>query len=301
MAVHEQRDLFEGVRLSHPDKVMFGEQGLTKADLAAHYERVGTRMMPFVEKRLLSLVRCPEGLEGPRFFQKHAGRGFPDEIGRMEIVENDGDEAEYLHVDGLAGIMAAVQIATLEFHIWGSRIDRLEQPDRLVFDLDPDEGLGFSEVRDAAFDLRDRLATMGLKTLPLLTGGKGVHVVAPLERRAEWPEVKAFARDFANMLSRDEPERYVANMSKAKRKGRIFVDYLRNERGSTAIAPYSTRARAGAPVATPVSWEELRKIEASAAFHLGDMQARMKAGDPWAEMPGWRQSVTKEMMAAVAG
>src|SRR5690606_15940576 len=151
---------------------------------------------------------------------------------------------------------AAVQMGTLEFHIWGSRIDRLEHPDRLVFDLDPDEGLTFPDVREAAFDLRDRLEKIGLKTLPMVTGGKGIHVVAPLERRAEWPEVKQCAHDFAKRMSEEEPDRYIAQASKAKRKGKIFIDYLRNERGATAIARYSTRARKGAPVAMPVSWEE---------------------------------------------
>src|SRR5690606_17427383 len=174
------------------------------------------------------------------------------------------------------------QMGTLEFHIWGSRIDRLEVPDRIVFDLDPDEGLDFIDVRTAAFDVRERLEAFGLKTVPMLTGGKGIHVIAPLERRAEWPEVKRFARGFAFAAAQEEPDRYVAQAAKAKRKGRIFLDYLRNERGATAIAPYSTRARKGAPVATPVSWDELAKAEAANIFHLADMAARLEKPDPWA-------------------
>ena len=294
---HETRAEFAGVKLSSPDKVLFADQGVTKADLAAHYERVAERMLPLMEKRLLSLVRCPEGTGGQCFFQKHESKGFPKQLKLMEVTENDGDKANYLYADSLASLIAGVQMGTLEFHIWGSRIDQLEKPERLVFDLDPDEGLGFADVREAAFDLRDRLAKIGLKTLPLVTGGKGVHVIAPLARRAEWPEVKAFARGFAQMLAEDEPERYVATMSKAKRKGRIFVDYLRNERGSTAIAPYSTRARKGAPVATPVSWDELKGLDAANAFHIGDMEGRMSAADPWAESSGWKQSLTKAMLA----
>ncbi|TKT80052.1 DNA ligase D [Aquamicrobium sp. LC103] len=300
MPEREKRQEFAGVKLSSPDKVLFEEEGVTKADIAAHYERVAERMMPEAGGRLLSLVRCPDGTSGECFFQKHESRGFPKELKRLEVTEADGKKDNYLHVEGLSGIIAGVQMGTLEFHIWGSRIDRIEQPDRLVFDLDPDEGLGFRDVRDAAFDLRERLAGIGLETLAMVTGGKGVHVIAPLARRAEWPEVKAFARDFSRMIAEEEPERYVAQAAKAKRKGRIFVDWLRNERGATAISPYSTRARKGAPIATPVSWEELKSLDAANVFHLGDMEKRLAMADPWAQSAGWKQSITKKMLAKVA-
>ena len=188
----------------------------------------------------------------------------------------------------------------LEFHIWGSRIDQVEKPDRIVFDLDPDVGLDFEDVRRAAFDFRDRLKALGLTTFPMLSGGKGFHIIAPLTRRAEWPEVKAFCKGFADLLGGEAPERYVSNMAKAKRKGRIFVDYLRNERGSTAIAPYSTRSRDGAPVATPITWEEVKSVKAANMFTVKNMAERMrKVGDPW---PGYfdvRQSITKALMKAV--
>jgi bifunctional non-homologous end joining protein LigD len=300
MNAHESRDVIAGVKLSSPDKVLFAEQGVTKADLAAHYERVAGRMLPHVEKRLLSLVRCPDGAGGQCFFQKHDAKGFPQQLRRIEIAESDGRKDTYLYAEDLAALVSGVQMGTLEFHIWGSRIDRLEQPDRLVFDLDPDEGLDFAAVRDAAFDIRDRLEGLGLATVPMVTGGKGIHVLAPIARRAEWPEVKAFARGFAQKVAEDAPERYVANMAKAKRKGKIFVDYLRNERGSTAIAPYSTRARKGAPVATPVSWKELALLKAANVFGIADMPARLDAADPWADSTAWRQSITKAMLKAVA-
>lgn len=299
MAEHETRDEFAGVTLSNPTKVLFADQGVTKADLASHYERVAERMLPHVANRLLSLVRCPEGEGGQCFFQKHDSKGFPAELKRTKVKETDGKSDTYLYTDALAGLIAGVQMGTLEFHIWGSRIDRLEQPDRLVFDLDPDEGLGFPEVREAANDVRARLEAIGLKTVPMVTGGKGIHVIAPLSRRAEWPDVKAFARGLAVMLAAEQPDRYVATMSKAKRKGKIFVDYLRNERGSTAIAPYSTRARKGAPVATPVSWEELASLDAANLFHIADMAGRLAEADPWAGSEGWRQSITKAMLKAV--
>lgn len=299
MASHETRDRIAGVKLSSPDKVLFEEQGVTKADLAAHYERVADRMLPLVEGRLVSLVRCPQGEGGQCFFQRHDHKGFPAAMKRQEITEKDGGKATYLRLDTLSSLIAGVQMGTLEFHIWGSSGDMLEKPDRLVFDLDPDEGLDFGDVKEASFDIRDRLAELGLKTVPLVTGGKGVHVIAPLTRRAEWPEVKGFARGFARMLAAEAPERYVAQASKAKRKGRIFVDWLRNERGATAIAPYSTRSRQGAPVAVPVSWDELQELEAANQFRITDMEDRLKAADPWADAGSWRQSITKKMLDTV--
>ncbi|MGY6707264.1 MAG: DNA ligase D [Rhizobiaceae bacterium] len=299
MTSHETRERIAGVKLSSPDKVLFEEQGVTKADLAAHYERVESRMLPLVEGRLVSLVRCPEGEGGQCFFQRHDHKGFPAAMKRQEITEKDGGKALYLRLDTLSSLIAGVQMGTLEFHIWGSRGDMLEKPDRLVFDLDPDEGLDFEDVKQASFDIRDRLAEMGLKTVPLVTGGKGVHVIAPLTRRAAWPEVKAFARGFARMLAAEAPERYLAQASKAKRKGRIFVDWLRNERGATAIAPYSTRSREGAPVAVPVSWDELQELEAANHFRITDMEERLKAADPWSGAGSWRQSITKKMLAEV--
>lgn len=295
----DNRETIAGISLSHPDKVLFDAQGLTKADIARHYVRVAERLLPAIRNRLVSLVRCPDGPSKECFFQKHAGRGFPSAVKRQTIVEKDGDEAEYLYVSNLQGIIAGVQMNTLEFHIWGSRIDALEKPDRLVFDLDPDEGLTFGDLRQAAFDMRERLERLGLRSLPLVTGGKGVHVVAPLARRAEWPEVKAFARAVAQRMSEDEPERFLAQASKEKRKGRIFVDWLRNERGATAIAPYSTRARKGAPIATPVSWDELKGLEAANTFHVEDMEGRMQEPDPWAESAEWRQAITRALLRKV--
>ena len=246
---------------------MFPEQGITKSELIDYYEAVADLMLPHLANRPLSLVRCPQAPSGKCFFQKHDTGGFPEAMHHVMIAESAGEKEQYFYVDDLAGIVAGVQMGVLEFHIWGSRVDQVEKPDRIVFDLDPDVGLGFEDVRRAAFDLRDRLAAIGLTTFPMLSGGKGFHIIAPLTRRAEWPEVKAFCRGFAVMLGEEAPERYVANMSKAKRKGRIFVDYLRNERGSTAIAPYSTRAREGAPVAAPITWKEVKTVAGGERLH----------------------------------
>jgi bifunctional non-homologous end joining protein LigD len=187
-------------------------------------------------------------------------------------------------------------MGTLEFHIWGSRVDNLEKPDRVVFDLDPDEELDFEVVKLASMVVRDRLGELGLDTLPLVTGGKGIHVVAPLRRSADWARVKAFTKGFATMMAGEHPDVFVATMTKSRRRGRIFLDWLRNERGSTAIAPYSTRARKGAPVAMPVSWEELRGLTSASSFGIDEALRRLARPDPWAAYERIGQSITKKML-----
>jgi len=290
--------IVHGVRLTHPDRVVFPNQGLTKRDLVAYYEAVAGRMMPLIENRPLSLVRCPQGRGAKCFFQKHASEGFPKALSEVGIEESSGERKPYLYVRDLASVVAAVQMGTLEFHIWGCRTDAVEKPDRLVFDLDPDDGLSFAVVKSAASDVRDRLADIGLKTSLMVTGGKGLHVIALLRRSANWDQVKDFAKGFAQAMTSSEPDRFVATMSKAKRKGKIFIDWLRNDRGSTAIAPYSTRARAGAPVAMPVAWSELAELRAANGFTSADAIARMAEPDPWASRPV-QQSITRRMLEAV--
>ena len=289
-----------GVRVTSPGKVIFPRQKIIKREVIEYYEAIGELMLPHLTGRPLSLVRCPQGLSRKCFYQKHDSGGFPAELRRVMITENSGETEEYFYIEDLPGIIAGVQMNALEFHIWGSRVDQLEKPDRIVIDLDPDEGLGFDDVRRAAFDLRDRLADIGLKTFPMLSGGKGFHLVAPLTRRAQWPEVKAFCHGFALQLEEQAPDRYIANMSKARRKGRIFVDYLRNERGSTAIAPYSTRARDNAPVSAPITWDEVKTVPAANIFTIRTMPERARSiGDPWEGYFETKQSITKAMMRAV--
>lgn len=270
-----------GVRLTSPDRVVFPGQGITKAQLVAYYEDVAEAMLPHIQNRPLSLVRCPQGRAKHCFFQKHDTGGFPEELRSKTIVEKDGEKQEYFYVDDLAGIVAGTQMNVLEWHIWGSRFDAVEQPDRLVFDIDPDEALPFSAITSAAVDIRDRLKDVGLKSFPMISGGKGIHVIVPLKPKAEWPAVKAFCKDFAQAMADDEPDRYTANISKARRKGRLFIDYLRNERGSTAISPWSVRSREGAPVAVPVEWDELPKLKAANGFSLAAAAERAK-GKAWA-------------------
>ncbi|OCO98139.1 hypothetical protein BC374_11010 [Ensifer sp. LC13] len=289
--------MVSGIKITHPERILFEEPGISKLDLARYYAAVADHMLPYAAGHLLSLVRAPQGLKGPRFYQKHAGDGFPEEIREVPVKEGSGETENYMYLHDAKGLVAAVQMGALEFHIWGSRLDALETPDRLVFDLDPDEGLDFAIVKTAATALRDALSALGLKSVPMVTGGKGVHVIVPLAARATWPQAKTFAKAFAQGFAEREPDRFVATMAKEKRKGLIFIDWLRNERGATAIAPYSTRARSGGPVATPVSWDELSDLEAANSFHIPGILERIGPGeDPWQDMAGTRQSLTAAML-----
>jgi bifunctional non-homologous end joining protein LigD len=294
------REEYQGVRISNPHRVIYPQQGVTKAELARYYDAVAPRMLPLMSCHPVSLLRCPKGRSAKCFFQKHASPGFPEQLKRVSIREKSGRDAEYLYIDDITGLIAGVQMGTLEFHIWGARIDALEKPDRLVFDLDPDESLDFPVVKLAAAVLRQRLEKLGLKTLPLVTGGKGVHVIAPLRRTADWQQVKSFAQSFATKLASDEPDVFTATMSKSRRRGRIFVDWFRNERGATAVAPYSTRAREHGPVATPVSWEELEELESASCFRVDDVIKRLDNPDPWKSVASWRQAVTVKMIERVS-
>lgn len=269
------------VRLTHPSKILFPDADISKAEYAAYLQMAASRMGPHVFNRPISIVRAPDGVGGQTFFQKHAMAGGPAEIKTVAIVESEGDKEDYITLPNALAIEACAQISAVELHIWGARNDDQDRPDRLVFDLDPDEELDFAHVKRAAFDIKALLDNAGLTSFAMITGGKGIHIVLHLQRRHDWDEVKGFAAAFAEQIAALDPRRFVANMSKAKRKGRIFIDYLRNGRGATAIAPYSTRAKPTAPVATPVTWDELRTLASAAAFKLKDMPARLASPDPW--------------------
>jgi len=274
------------VKISNRDRVIFPEGGITKGELADYYQAVAPIMLPWVGSRPISLVRCPQGRARKCFFQKHDAGSFGEHVKHIGIREKDGHEEPYLFIDDAEGLLTCVQMGTIEFHGWGARIEDIEKADRLVFDLDPDEGLAFADVVSAAFHVRERLAEIGLTTFAMVTGGKGVHVIAPLTPEAEWPAVKDFAHRFATVLAQAEPGRFTDALPKAKRKGRIFVDYLRNQRGATAVMPYSVRSRERAPVATPVTWEELRDLDTAACWHVGDAEElRRRAGSKG--LAGW--------------
>ncbi len=285
------------VRLTNPDRVLFPDAHVTKAELARYFEIAAARMAPHVFGRPVSLVRAPDGVGGQTFFQKHSMAGAPKDIAAIAVADSDGKTVETLTLPNAAALVACAQMSALEIHLWGARNDDVDKPDRLVFDLDPDEELDFAQVKRAAFDIKALLDSADLPSFALLTGGKGIHIVLNLKRRHSWDEVRNFARKFAEQVAALDPKRFVATMSKAKRKGRIFMDHLRNHRGSTAIAPYSTRARGAAPVAVPVSWAELRGIVSAAAFKLRDMSARLAEPDPWSVYANSAVSITKAVCA----
>ncbi|MGN6269725.1 MAG: DNA ligase D [Sphingomonas sp.] len=274
------------VKVSHRDRVIYPDANITKGQLADYYAAVAPIMLPWVANRAISLVRCPQGRAKKCFFQKHDAGSFGEYVHHVDVREKDGSVQPYLYIEDIDGLIACVQMGTIEFHGWGSSVATLEQPDRLVFDLDPDEGLDFAKVKKAAEDLKGHLAEIGLTSFPMLTGGKGVHVVVPLQPQAEWPAVKSFADRFARALAAAEPDRFTATMSKAKRKEKIFLDWLRNQRGATAIMPYAARARPGGPVAAPVSWTELRDMDNAHLFHVGDAATLIERANGRA-LAGW--------------
>ena len=274
------------IKLTNAERVIYPELGLTKGDLYDYYDAVSDRMILHLQDRFISLVRAPDGDLDKTFFQRHAFAGMPDSF---EVAGKD----RYISISGREGLLAAAQFSVLEFHPWGAKRSALDRPDRLVLDLDPDETLPFKVVREAARLVRDVLAAGGLRTFPLLTGGKGVHVIAPLDETSDWAAVSHFAKSIARHLARAAPDRFVATATKSKRKGRIYVDWQRNRKSATAIAPWSPRARPGAAVACPVTWDELADTETAAIYNLSRALHRLASlrTDPWDGFWEIRQTV----------
>lgn len=276
------------VKLTHPDRVYWPDAGVTKAGLADYYLEVWSKMAPFIVNRPLALLRCPEGVGGSCFFQKHAWRGMRKDI-RIAPDPAAPEDEPNVAIDDLDGLLGLVQGGVLEIHPWGATLDALEKPDMVNIDLDPDPGVSWERVIAAALEVRSRFAAIGLTGFVKTSGGKGLHVVAPVKPRTEWPEVKAAMKALAGGMAKDSPSDYVSMISKARRKGKILIDYLRNGRGATAVAPYSPRARAGAPVSMPLSWEELGARIGPAHFTIGNAIARLSGSnagswvDPWAD------------------
>ena len=267
------------VTLSHPDKLLWPKAKISKQDLLDYYASVWPLMGKFVVNRPLALVRAPDGVGGQRFFQKHASPGIHEAIGRKRDPK-DGEEL--LYIKDFDGLAALVQLGVVEIHIWGSTIDALETPDQVVFDLDPDEGLAVEDVQKATLAVRDRLEELGMPTYVKTSGGKGYHIAVPLEPDANWESVKGFAHDFARAMEQAEPDHYTATLSKSARKGRVFIDYLRNGRGATTVVAYSSRGKPEGTVSMPIEWDMVTKTKPG-AFRIGEPAARKKVEklDTW--------------------
>lgn len=273
------------IKLTNPDKLLWPREKVSKQALLEHYERVWPRMEQFIVNRPLALVRAPDGIEQQRFFQKHASAGMSDKILKSKDPE---DDEEILYVQDFDGVASLVQMGVVEIHIWGCTVEGIDTPDQIVFDLDPDEGVSVDAVRQAAIDIRDRLEELSLPVFVKTSGGKGYHVMVPLKPQAKWDAVKGFAQDFARAMEQAEPDRFTATLSKKARKGKIFIDYLRNGRGSTTVAPYSSRAKKGATVSMPVTWKEIEDGLPPDAFPIDDKATlkRLAAADPWEDFFG---------------
>jgi bifunctional non-homologous end joining protein LigD len=278
------------VHLTNPDRVYWEDVGLTKAGLADYYTQVWDWIAPHVVGRALSLVRCPEGTSGQCFFQKHASAGLDSK--KLQLVPEDGDHV--ISIDDLDGLLALVQAGVLEIHVRGSTINHLTEANRIVFDLDPSPECKFPEVVKAAREVRDRLEELNLKSFLKTTGGKGLHVVVPIAH-TPWDEVKTFTKLVAQSMEAEKPSRYIATASIKARKGKIFVDYLRNSREATAICAYSTRAREGATVSVPLAWEELGSLKEANRYTVANVMKRLKTikRDPWADISKVKQKLPR--------
>ena len=282
--------------------MLYADQGITKFALAQYFAAVQDWALPHLANRPLSLVRCPDGQGGECFYQKHATTAVPKVVGRVDIPEGTGTgTATFTYIKDVAGLVAMAQMGVLEIHPWGSTVKKLETPDLVTFDFDPDVGLPWERVTEAAIDMREALTGIGLQSFPKTTGGKGLHVVVPIAPKLGWDAVKEFAHWVAKKFVTAYPDRFTDNMAKRARAGRIFIDYLRNGRGATAIGAYSPRARPGAPVATSLSWAEVEGGVKPDQFTVLTVPGRLAKlnSDPWAEMPKLRQSISAKVRREV--
>lgn len=288
------------VRLTHPTKILDESSGMTKQMLADYYWAVASEMLPHIADRPLSLVRCPDGSGKPCFYQKHASHALPDGVGSVDVADKSGKVEPYITLSTAEALAGLAQMGVLEVHPWGSRNEDLEHPDRLIFDLDPDEALGWDVLAAAAAEVRKRLKAIGLESFLKTTGGKGLHVVVPIAAKLDWPAAKEFAHGFVNAMESKNPSLYLTKMTKAARKGKIYLDYLRNERGATAVAPFSPRARAGCPVSLPLKWSDLKLAERPvfSVATFNEWKARLK-NDPWKTMTTVKQRITADALASV--
>src|SRR6266540_3563929 len=291
-----QDDRVAGVKLTHPDRVLYPDQGITKHELALYYEQIAHWIIPHLQGRLLTLVRCPEGDLKQCFYQRHTREMVSDVIHAIPVREKRST-VKYLSVDSLPGIITLVQMGVLELHTWGSRVPRIEQPDRMTFDLDPGPEVPWDQVKAAAAELRARLRDLDLGAFVKTTGGKGLHIVVPIAPKQNWQYVKDFSRSVAESLVHEAPERYTATMSKSQRRRKVFIDYLRNSRTASAVCAYSTRARPGATVSVPLRWQELTEDlrDHFTIRNVPERLARLRK-DPWDDYEAARRPLTAKML-----
>ena len=290
-----------GVRVTSPDRILFDELGLTKEALARYYEGVCEFLLPDLKNRPLSLVRCPQGPDEGCFYQKHIDKTWSDGIERVTLPESEG-EGIYAVTNSLPAVIGLVQKGVIELHVWGATTRDIAKPDRMIFDLDPDPAVPWREVMAAARLTRDLLADLGLESFVKTTGGKGLHVAVPLAPRHDWDEVKSFSRAVAERMVDDAPQRFLSKASKKDRAGKIFIDWLRNSPGATAVAAYSVRARQGATVSTPLQWDELGGRLKPTTFHAGNLARRLQGlrTDPWKTFRRTSQALTNAMKRKLA-
>jgi bifunctional non-homologous end joining protein LigD len=292
------RDL-AAIRLTNPDRAMFGSDGANKLDIAVYYARVGDWMLPELLRRPVSLIRCPSGEQEDCFYQRHAFHGLPPGVATIPIREEES-RADFIYVETAQGFLSLTQFGVVEFHPWGCRADNPESPDRLVVDLDPDPELPWPQLKAAAELLRGRLTDLGLTPFLRTTGGKGLHLVVAV-KRCDWPTLRGFAEGFARSAAADAPQFFTSTSVKERRKGRIYIDWLRNARGSSAIASYSLRANPGFTVAAPIGWEELRTLASPRAFDRVSMIKRLShlAKDPWEDIEASAAPISARAKRAV--
>ena len=300
MTSKDHREEIGGISVSHPDRIIYPDTDITKAELARYYLAVADAMLPYVAGRPLSMIRCPEGIGEPCFFQRHIAREQSPHLYDTGIQVKDRHE-DYLMIKDAQGLVTLVQWGAIELHPWGCLADNPDLPDKIIFDLDPDLDVAWQAVIDGALDVRQRMEEFGLESFLKTTGGKGLHITVPFKREFGWPAIKALARAVAESMEHDHPDRYISKSSKAARKGLIFVDYLRNDLTATAVAPFSVRARPGATVATPLAWDELKADLKPAKFDIRTVPERLRTlkRDPWADFLGIKQTIPKAILEAL--
>lgn len=267
--------ILHGVQITHPDRIVFDEGEITKGDVARYYAAVAPFLLRAIKSRPISLLRCPSGIAADCFYQRNVGFGLGADVYPF-FWDYKGSSYKYIYVKDEKGIMAMIQMGVIEIHPWGATVDKVHTPDRMIFDLDPDPSVPFSAVKQAAREIRKRLKAVGLESVLKCTGGKGLHIVVPLAPKDSWDEVKSWASAFAHKMVVDAPDKYVATITKSKRTGKILIDFFRNDYTATGIASYSLRARPGAPVAVPLEWRELTKLESADQFGMDAVLKRIK-------------------------